>query len=535
MLGLSSDTKVEEDTDHEDLVLQRPQSSSVLIKKTIRLVRGYLGDLFIKTDRNNIFSAIFSTFREGPELVKDIEVLMPDLTDKDGWLIGFKSDSSIATLENQRLTINSSIYLLENAGKPRVRRDGDGYDERPVKSGQSTRKEQFFTHVTFRLSGIPYNTKGEELRGELNKLGFKLKSLSSLSHVLCDEAALKALKIKSGIVEIRQSCLKEEATNFQDLAGEHFICLDKTKYKIWLTRPGCCYKCNIFGHKANACTNTEIYRAKFLAKSECNWCHKLGHMKRSCPVYEIERECSFCHERGHIKVDCEALLNKIKRDKLRQERLLPFGTFIEKSIEETRVVSNLQNSNEKKIEELVIVDEATNTENSSLTFEVKNDRQELPSYNNASFPHLSLMSTPSKASEIPSRTEPTSTPIFDSAKLIKQYNLKANNPATTKKKEDFCSSLSTKLNPEQVITTTPKRVYDDTLSPNHENITQSIKMTNKRTNILLDDSSLLIDLDETVTDNNPSSNSSQIEGIQPEKYSSAQRVEPTVPPDPKSL
>ena len=81
MLDLSSDTKVEEDTDHEDLVLQRPQSSSVLIKKTIRLVRGYLGDLYIKTDRNNIFSAIFSTFREGPELVKDIEVLMPDLTD----------------------------------------------------------------------------------------------------------------------------------------------------------------------------------------------------------------------------------------------------------------------------------------------------------------------------------------------------------------------------------------------------------------------------------------------------------------------
>jgi len=113
--------------------------------------------------------------------------------------------------------------------------------------------------------------------------------------------------------------------------------------------------------------------------------------------------------------------------------------------------------------------------------------------------------------------------------------LKANNPATTKKKEDFCSSLSTKLNPEQVITTTPKRVYDDTLSPNHENITQSIKMTKMRTNILLDDSSLLTDLDETVTDNNPSSNSSQIEGIQPEKYSSAQRVEPTVPPDPKSL
>ena len=52
---------------------------------------------------------------------------------------------------------------------------------------------------------------------------------------------------------------------------------------------------------------------------------------------------------------------------------------------------------------------------------------------------------------------------------------------------------------------------------------------------MLDDSSLLIDLDETVTDNNPSSNSSQIEGIQPEKYSSAQRVEPAVPPGPKSF
>ena len=60
-------------------------------------------------------------------------------------------------------------------------------------------------------------------------------------------------------------------------------------------------------------------------------------------------------------------------------------------------------------------------------------------------------------------------------------------------------------------------------------------MTKMRTNILQDDSSLLTDLDETVTDNNPSSNSSQIESIQPEKYSSAHRVELTVPPDPKSL
>ena len=119
MFGLSFDTKVEEDTDHEDLVIQRPQSSSVLIKKTIRLVRDYLGDLYIKTDRNNIYSAIYSTLSEGPELVKDIEVLMPDLTHKDGWLRGFKSDSSIATLENQKLAINSSIYHLENAGKPR--------------------------------------------------------------------------------------------------------------------------------------------------------------------------------------------------------------------------------------------------------------------------------------------------------------------------------------------------------------------------------------------------------------------------------
>ena len=95
---------MEEDTDHEDLVIQRPQSSSVLIK----------------TDRNNIFS----TFREGPGLVKDIEVLMPDLTDKNGSLIGFKSDSSIAVLENKRLIINWSDYL-------------------PEKGSQQTRKEKF--------------------------------------------------------------------------------------------------------------------------------------------------------------------------------------------------------------------------------------------------------------------------------------------------------------------------------------------------------------------------------------------------------
>ena len=40
----------------------------LLIKKTIRLVRGADGGH--KTDRNGIFSAIFSTFKEGPDLVE---------------------------------------------------------------------------------------------------------------------------------------------------------------------------------------------------------------------------------------------------------------------------------------------------------------------------------------------------------------------------------------------------------------------------------------------------------------------------------
>ena len=84
-------------------------------------------------------------------------------------------------------------------------------------------------------TGISYNTKEEGLRLELNKIGLNLKCLASLSHVLCEENALKAIKIKSGKVEISQSGLKEDAANFQKLAGQHFISLDKIKYKIQLT------------------------------------------------------------------------------------------------------------------------------------------------------------------------------------------------------------------------------------------------------------------------------------------------------------
>ena len=65
----------------------------LLIKKTIRLVRS--ADEGHKTDRNRIFSAIFSTFKEGLDLIKDIEVLMPDICEKHGLFIGFKSDGSI--------------------------------------------------------------------------------------------------------------------------------------------------------------------------------------------------------------------------------------------------------------------------------------------------------------------------------------------------------------------------------------------------------------------------------------------------------
>ena len=79
-------------------------------------------------------------------------------------------------------------------------------------------------------------------------------------------------------------------------------------------------------------------------------------------------------------MDCESHKNKIKRDKLRQERLLPFGTFIEKTIEEISLVTNLQNFNDRKNEELVLVEETTNEENSSLTFEIKTDRKASASF-----------------------------------------------------------------------------------------------------------------------------------------------------------
>ena len=46
---------------------------------------------------------------------------MSDMYDKHGWLIGFKSDGSITTLDNKRITINGSIYRLDNARIPRER------------------------------------------------------------------------------------------------------------------------------------------------------------------------------------------------------------------------------------------------------------------------------------------------------------------------------------------------------------------------------------------------------------------------------
>ena len=69
------------------------------------------------------------------------------------------------------------------------------------------------------------------------------------------------------------------------------------------------------------------------------------------------------------------------------------------------------------------------------------------------------MSTPSKASDILSGAEVSSTPIFDTAKLMKQYKMKASYLATINKK-----TPTTEFNPEQVITTTSKRFHEVTLS-----------------------------------------------------------------------
>ena len=60
----------------------------------------------------------------------------------------------------------------------------NGSKECLKKAGKQNRVEKFYTYVTFRLTGIPYNAKGEELRLELNKIGLNLKSLASLSRAL---------------------------------------------------------------------------------------------------------------------------------------------------------------------------------------------------------------------------------------------------------------------------------------------------------------------------------------------------------------
>jgi len=197
------------------------------------------------------------------------------------WLVTFKKEGIVQNYCNQTIKVGADECIIENALYKR--------GQEPIRNSKAI--QVYHTKVVFRISGMPPNANGLELLKELNLCGFKLTSVSDLAHVLCTEVSIKDLRIKSGIIEVRQPCPKAEQGKYQSLAfGKKKMTFGGKLYDVKFSRPGICFKCNSHGHKAVNCPKGEELRATWLEQQFCNFCHLKGHLVRLCPKIEKKRQ-----------------------------------------------------------------------------------------------------------------------------------------------------------------------------------------------------------------------------------------------------
>ena len=217
-----------------------------------------------------------------PSLIKQVELIAPHFSQNDVWLVTFKNEGIAQQYCNQTVKVGTGECVIENAMHKR--------GSAATVTNKSRTVQAYHTRVVFRISGMPPNVNGLELLKELNHCGFKLTNISDLAHVLCTENCIKDLRIKSGVIEVRQPCPKTEQETYQNLAfGKKKLTLSGKLYNVKFSRPGICFKCNSFGHRAFECPKMEELKATWLENQTCNFCHLKGHLVRSCKKLEKKK------------------------------------------------------------------------------------------------------------------------------------------------------------------------------------------------------------------------------------------------------
>ena len=209
----------------------------------------------------------------GPDLSKKIEGV---LHKRNSFMFLFSRAyaSHVPSLLGKTVRVGDATACVE---------DGNSRQALSNSAKSNEGNPRYKTTVTFRVLGLPLVVNPHELLVQLNRLGFELKSISDMAQVYHPE--LQKLKIKTEIVEVRQSCLKEEESKFQKLFGVHKVTLKGSNYKVRLFRPGHCFHCQKRGHLARDCEAAKIVKKARSETITCWTCNQVGHSRPQCPVF----------------------------------------------------------------------------------------------------------------------------------------------------------------------------------------------------------------------------------------------------------
>ena len=230
---------------------------------SIRLSLGHLKKFKQRTDGKAIYAQMVDKFGSDSPAVKGITGIAPHVD--QSWIIAYGKIKVPRDVVDNVIRLNDCEVRIEDAAI-----EASVYEAKRQEAAERVEAEAKRV-MTFRVQGLPLDTKQEELFSALNHLGFGIEDLNKVRQMFDNYGGQL---IRNGIVLFRVSCSNKERQKLFELLGEHTIELSEINWTIKINCFGFCVGCKKEGHIASKCPEKLV---------TCYYCSQEGHERKNCP------------------------------------------------------------------------------------------------------------------------------------------------------------------------------------------------------------------------------------------------------------